>query len=288
MDESIREYMKKNPGPQIPEDYEEHIRAKFTEALGREKRFRVPKIAVAVFTVVFLMVVGMGTYAAVDYVQERMSQLTEDEKEKYVSDIQSSLAEADTFSRELTEKETERLKELQTKYEDEGLYPIDQIFVINSEQEVVSDRICFLPKTSTFYLPKTELSDEDILELIDYYYSLQYSLEQQNETEEYQVAEISGEKAIRIATKKMEDIYAIEASDYSVTHEKNQFHTGGADASEMYVTFSKVEQDVCCIVTVDLQIGKVTEISFETDDDIYADGLAFDEQQIDNEKDAEI
>lgn len=77
-------------------------------------------------------------------------------------------ADADTFSRELSEKEQKRLNELAEKYKTEGLFPERNILQISDKSEIVSDQICFLAQDSTFYLPEMALSDEQMLELIDF------------------------------------------------------------------------------------------------------------------------
>lgn len=50
---------------------------------------------------------------------------------------------------------------------------------IDSPDKAESDKVCFEENTSTFYLPE-KLSDEDILEIIDFCYSRDYSLSQDN------------------------------------------------------------------------------------------------------------
>ena len=53
-------------------------------------------------------------------------------------------ADADTFSRELSQKEQKRLNELAEKYQTEGLFPDESILQISDKSEIVSDQICFL------------------------------------------------------------------------------------------------------------------------------------------------
>ena len=123
-------------------------------------------------------------YAAVNHFQERGSQLSVAEKETYVEDLTGSPADADTFSRELTDSEKERRKILMEKYLQEGLYPARKLLRIQAEGEIVADRVCFLLETSTFYLPERELTDEDLLEIIDHDLMTDYSLAEARKEEQ--------------------------------------------------------------------------------------------------------
>ena len=90
-------------------------------------------------------------------------------------------ADADTFSRELSQKEQKRLNELAEKYQTEGLFPDGSILQISDKSEIVSDQICFLAQNSTFYLPEKALNDEQMLELIDFYAKRDYSVTAQGQ-----------------------------------------------------------------------------------------------------------
>ena len=57
-----------------------------------------------------------------------------------------------------------------------GLFPEGNILQISDKSEIVSDQICFLAQDSTFYLPEMALSDEQMLELIDFYAKRDYSV----------------------------------------------------------------------------------------------------------------
>ena len=50
------------------------------------------------------------------------------------------------------------------------------ILQISDQSEIVPDQICFLAQASTFYLPEKALSDEQMLELIDFYAKRDYSV----------------------------------------------------------------------------------------------------------------
>ncbi|MCX4321110.1 MAG: hypothetical protein OSJ44_15570, partial [Lachnospiraceae bacterium] len=149
----------------------------------KERRGMGKKIMAAAFAVA-LFCGGKGAYASVNHFLERGSQLTQGEKDAYVEDITNVPANADAFSRELTEAERERREVLMGRYLKEGLFPEEKLQKINSVEELVTDRVCFLPETSTFYLPERELTDEDLLQIIDHDLMVDYSLEQAGRMEQ--------------------------------------------------------------------------------------------------------
>ena len=73
------------------------------------------------------------------------------------------------------------MNELAEKYKTEGLFPEGNILQISDKSEIVSDQICFLAQDSTFYLPEMALSDEQMLELIDFYAKRDYSVTAQGQ-----------------------------------------------------------------------------------------------------------
>ncbi|MCI9532806.1 MAG: hypothetical protein HFH38_14010 [Lachnospiraceae bacterium] len=149
----------------------------------KERRGMGKKIMAAAFAAA-LFCGGKGAYASVNHFLERGSQLTQGEKDAYVEDITNAPADADAFSRELTEAERERREVLMGRYLKEGLFPEEKLQKINSVEELVTDRVCFLPETSTFYLPERELTDEDLLQIIDHDLMVDYSLEQAGRMEQ--------------------------------------------------------------------------------------------------------
>lgn len=204
-----------------------------------------------------------GVYAAISHVQQRMESLSEEEKENLAEE--AKYANADVFSRELTGEERIRLNELLERYQTEGLFPEREVLEVSDVDEVVPNRVCFLPETSTFYLPDAPMKDEQLLELIDFYYKRDYSLATQDVTMEYQqVAEVSQEEAVRLAGQKLKEVYGIEPDRMVTEIEYHQMlDANGNTMTSDQVSFSAGTEGTCYSAAVDLQDGRIRVLTFE-------------------------
>lgn len=165
-------------------------------------------------------------------VQERMEQQPKEEVAKLAEQIQSQLAEADSKTRDYTAGEKERRGKLYAQYL-EGLFPTGELVQVTSEEEAAEHEFCFLSTTAVFYLPANrELTDEEILEQIDFEKKRDYALQEQRaeeiaeqkEEERRQIKEvtaaggISEEKAIEIATGYLKQVFGIDGSGMEMNH----------------------------------------------------------------------
>ena len=165
-------------------------------------------------------------------VQERMEELPKEEVAELAEEIQSQLVEADSKTREYTEGEKERRGKLYAQYL-EGLFPTGELVRVNSEEEAAEHEFCFLSTTSVFYLPANrELTDEEILEQIDFEQKRDYALREQRAEEiaerraeeKEQVKEvvasggITEEQAVEIATGYLKQIYGLDGSGMEINH----------------------------------------------------------------------
>ena len=164
----------------LPEDYQAMVQEQIKKCCEGElhmnkKKQRKRKMIAAACVILCVGVCGTGgVRAGMNYAKQRAEETSEKEQETLWTD--AAKADADTFSRELSQKEQKRLNELAEKYQTEGLFPDGSILQISDKSEIVSDQICFLAQDSIFYLPEKALNDEQMLELIDFYAKRDYSL----------------------------------------------------------------------------------------------------------------
>ncbi len=195
------------------------------EGEDRHRKARRNVLAAAVAAAFFCC--SGGVYASVNHFRERGLQLTQEEKDAYVEDLTNAPVEADTFSREMTEAERERRGILMDKYRKEGLYPKEKLKKIKSEEERLEDRVCFLPETSTFYLPERELTDEDLLQIIDHDLMVDYSLAQARRMEREGQKQGSGKEEIaEQAQNGQEGLVKRQAQNRQEEHVKRQAQDG--------------------------------------------------------------
>lgn len=153
-------------------------------------------------------------------VRERMEQEPKEKIDGIRNDVERQEVVADSYSREYTAKEKERLQNLRGQYE-QGLFPEKELRQEEAENSSIEDELYFAQDTSTFYLPKREMTDEEFLEILDFYAQRDYALMQserevskQENLKEKEVQErieasggITEEKVLELAGKWVESLY---------------------------------------------------------------------------------
>lgn len=84
------------------------------------------------------------------------------------------------YSRALSEEEQVRYEELVRCYEEEGLYTTSEPTVILKPGEYTGEGIAVCIQDGDYYLPDAELSDDQLLQIIDYEHKLRYCLNRIN------------------------------------------------------------------------------------------------------------
>lgn len=127
------------------------------------------------------------------------------------------------------------------EYESKGVYPEESLLEIKDSSQIISSRICFEPDTSTFYLPERELTDEDMLELIDFYNIRDNVLSGQKPEETYDmtgVDEITEEEAESIAKDLLQKLYDADTDNMKVEVDYQQGTDGEESFSTDYLFFT--------------------------------------------------
>ena len=85
---------------------------------------------------------------------------------------------ADRFNREYTKEEENRKEALRKEYEN-GRFPEGTLTLVKSAgQAVDSDQLVYARDTSCFYLPERALTDEELLQILDFNSKRDFALEQ--------------------------------------------------------------------------------------------------------------
>lgn len=283
-DEEMDELLKKYASEQkinLPQSYVEMVNNRIGQ--GRPKKyFYISKGLVACLCFMFLLIGGVGVNAAINYALERMEGISEEEKQSVLEDLQNSSANVDTFTREFTDEELERIQSLLVDYETKGVFPKGKVLEITSERELDSESICFLAETSTFYLPERELLDEELLELIEFYYVREYTLEAESEVvyDMEGVNEISKEEALIIAEEVVRKVYGIGEALALKNEDYQQGDDGITTFSTLYLNLSVEDSEDEFLAVVDMQDGRVGIIEWCNETENYANDVLFDEYLI--------
>ncbi len=152
-------------------------------------------------------------------VKARMESIPTEEVQEIKDMLQEQETLADGFSREYSDEEEERKKELWQAYKD-GTFPENAIVQVDNAEDAPEGTLCYIKSTGVFNLPVHEMTDEELLEIIDFQHKMSYAVSQgtaaqevkaEMEAERNQQKEIiqaaggiSEEEAIEIAAKQME------------------------------------------------------------------------------------
>lgn len=131
------------------------------------RRIVIPAAACLLLTSV--TVTASGLYRA------RMESMNHEKLETYFSGLQEADVAADSYSRPLTDGEKNRLEELRQAYLEEGYFPKKELTMLDSPEKYKKG-VAFYAARSTFFLPEEEMTDEELLELIDFREKRDYSL----------------------------------------------------------------------------------------------------------------
>lgn len=131
------------------------------------RRIVIPAAACLLLTSV--TVTASGLYRA------RMESMNHEKLETYFSGLQEADVAADSYSRPLTDGEKNRLEELRQAYLEEGYFPKRELAMLDSPEKYKKG-VAFYAARSTFFLPEEEMTDEELLELIDFQEKRDYSL----------------------------------------------------------------------------------------------------------------
>ena len=160
----------------IPEELEARVEDVLAnlEKSGRSSRHHYSFRRAAILAAACLVLASVTVTASGLY-QARMEGMNHEKLEEYFAQLQEADVSADSYSRPLTESEMKRLDELQQAYLEEGYFPKKELTLIDDPGKYKKG-VAFYAERSTFFLPDTELTDEEMLELIDFREKRDYSL----------------------------------------------------------------------------------------------------------------
>lgn len=155
----------------------------------------IPRMAAAAAGLLLVICAAIPVRALVSsLVRERMEEIPAEEHEAMTEMMDSQPVGADSYSREYSADERSRMKELWGRYQ-EGEFPKGELPQADTEEEAERYELCYLTTDSSFHLPDRELTDEELLELIDFEVKRNYALQKRYE-EEY-ADEIAAEEQER-------------------------------------------------------------------------------------------
>lgn len=183
------------------------------------------RVTVAVSIACACIILSITAKASIDYLQEKMQKLPEDEKEEIYEELQNARGEEEIiYSRELTQKEEERYHDLFSQYENSDILPKTELRRTDGYSEQESEILVYDWKSRTLHLPERELSDEELLEIIDYYHKADYTLQQksqaisqtENEIETIPSSDTLGKEVVEKGKKYINFLFQTDLSDAEI------------------------------------------------------------------------
>lgn len=178
-------------------------------------------------------------------VQERMAQVPQEQIEHITDVLDSQKTDADSFSREYTKSELEKFSTLGRAY-NQGTFPQQELRQEASFNKDITDSLYYAEDTSTFYLPQRELTDEEILEMIDFNSKRDYALAKTQDVSADNSQETAGTKvsagsiteaeAIELSNDWLSRLYGVSASGMEINHYSDS--SDDSDHTIYHVNFS--------------------------------------------------
>lgn len=168
-----------------------------------ERRWRLNWKTSLILAAALTMMLSVTVSAAVGALRERMEAMNEKEIEDYFLQLYTSKLGMDNYNRPMTDAEKQRLETLAASYEEEALFPQGVLAMIPEPEAYKGKGVAFYKDTGTFFFPEGEMSDEELLQIIDFRHRRDYSLQKMNEQllsgeTEFPREEIIEEKEARI------------------------------------------------------------------------------------------
>lgn len=171
---------------------------------SRQQKIRRRKKAF-VTAAVFALITGAAIpiQAGIRYlVSDRMENIPKQE----LTDIRQMLqeqehVETDSFSRKYSTEEKSRMQQLEREYQ-HGKFP-EQTITQTESSSIPEGSLCYISDTGTFHLPERTLTDEELLQIIDFKYTSDYALAQGDTAE--QARELYASEARRLEKKSKDN-----------------------------------------------------------------------------------
>lgn len=176
-DQKLKEMSQKESAgvPELPADFDAHIE-RILQRLPEKRRKHMTWKGALVLAAVLTAMLTTTVAAAVNYVRQRMEAMNEEERISYYTAAQNS-SDADFYSRELTDGEQKRLDSLKEAYQKEGVFPKGELRIIGKASEYNGTGVACMASRGTFFLPASELTDEEILQIIDFREKREFGLQ---------------------------------------------------------------------------------------------------------------
>ena len=230
-------------------------------AFGKKRLHQAAAAAAA-----FVLIAGavIPSQAAIRYfVKDRLENIPKQELEAVNQMVQGqNNTEADSFSRDYSNEEIKRMQQLQEAYQN-GRFPQQTITFTDSVGQIPDDSLSYDPDTGFLYLPDRTLTDEELLQIIDFNYTRDYAVSQGTAAQEARKEWEEKEEGLKAKVQKEGWITEKEALQAAEVYLQTEF---GLSAEGMIADVFLDEPKTGLFIY---------HVSYQTEDDIsiYAYGI---------------
>lgn len=228
----------------------------------RKKRLHQAAAAAAAFILIAGAVIPSQAGIR-HFVKDRLENIPKQELEAVNQMVQGqNNAEADSFSREYSKEEIKRMQQMQEAYQN-GRFPQQTITFTDSVGQIPDDSLRYDPDTGFLYLPDRTLTDEELLQIIDFNYTRDYAVSQGTAAQEARKEWEEKEEGLKAKVQKEGWITEKEALQAAEVYLQTEF---GLSAEGM-ITYVFLDEP---------KAGRfIYHVSYQTEDDIstYAYGI---------------
>ena len=214
-------------------------------------------------------------------VTERMESVPEEEMRELNDMVQSQQVLADGFSRAYSDSEKERSKALWQAYNN-GTFPEKVIAQADNAETAPEGTLCYIRSTGVFNLPLQEMTDEEMLEIIDFQHKMSYAVahgpQAQSAGAESQEKEARLKKTLQDAGGMSED-EAVEIAEKQLENDLG----GAVDGLELMT--DELGRSACLLDALDYsevaferesKVGVIYDVSFGNPDNHAVYGYIID------------
>lgn len=163
----------------------DRIIKEYKRKYSKKRRYQMNVKVIVAFSLLTVILLCTPVMAQVrESLKQWLSHMTQKEIKVRYDSFQNSEGEAYQYSRELNWNERLREDQLKSLYKKGERFPKGSLMILKQGEKVNPDAIIYDEKHSTWYFPSRELTDEELLEMIDYNYKLNYSIDVINESDE--------------------------------------------------------------------------------------------------------
>ncbi|AWP26264.1 hypothetical protein [Paenibacillus sp. Cedars] len=151
--------------------------------------------------------------APVSTVESYLEQTITDEEIQLINNyFDENKKETTELSRELTEEESNRLLKLGDQYVYDGLRPTSPLPLEPGPYDFYLDM-----DKDIFFYPKRPMTDQELLQHIDWYYRINYVLSKRVDPEQQEITDIKESEAVKFAAASVKKIFDVDVSKLEVS-----------------------------------------------------------------------